>query len=168
VITGFADQAVILPSAAATLGVFVSMQWWRGAIAWIGIVGATLVRLLKLRFFACNLVVPRELIGNASCHTAGAAVVYGGLVVLMARSIWDSKCGLIPVSIAISTLIAAVIGETRLQLDQHSKMEVLVGGGIGTFGAISFAVLAGPPTVNLRVGRLLFLALLVIALFYGG
>jgi membrane-associated phospholipid phosphatase len=168
-ITDFADGAVVLPLAGAALLIFVSLRWWRGALAWIAAVGSTLalILLLKLRFFACDQVVPGELVRNPSGHTAAAAVVYGGLATMVVRSIWDMRRGLAPLAVAISTPIAVVIGVSRLQLDKHSMLEVLVGSGIGIAGAASFALLAGSPKRDLRFGRLLLLSLLVIALFYG-
>lgn len=168
-ITNFADQAVVLPLAAATLGLFVFRQWWRGAVAWVATVGVTLalILFLKLRFFACDQMTAEALVRNPSGHTAAAAVVYGGLAVVVVRSFREMKRGLLPVTIAISTLIAVVIGVSRLELDKHSVLEVFVGSAIGVAGAVSFAVLAGPPKPNLRFDRLLLLSLAVIVVFYG-
>lgn len=169
VITDFADQAVVLPLATVILGAFAFMQWWRGAIAWSAVVGSTfaLILLFKLRFFACDQVLPEDLVRNPSGHTAAAAVVYGGLAITMVRSNAAIERALVPVVIAIPTLIAVVIGVSRLRLDKHSMVEVLVGAGIGIAGAAAFALLGGAPRGNLRFRRLLFLPLLVIAVFYG-
>jgi len=60
-----------------------------------------------------------------------------------------------------------VIGVSRLRLDKHSMLEVLIGAGVGISGAVFFALLAGPPKGNPRFRRRLLLAVLVIALFYG-
>jgi membrane-associated phospholipid phosphatase len=167
-VTDFADQAVVLPLVGATLGIFMVMQWWRGAVAWISAVGFTLalILLLKLRFFACSQLTTEALVRNPSGHTAAAAVVYGGLAIVVIRSFWDVKRGLIAVAIVISTLIAVVIGVSRLNLDKHSVLEVVVGSAIGVAGAAGFALLAGPPKRSLRFD-LLLLVLLVIAAFYG-
>src|SRR5690349_19214711 len=96
-ITDFADQAVVLPLAAVILGMFAFTQWWRGAIAWSAVVGSALalVLLFKLRFFACNQVLPEVLVRNPSGHTAAAAVVYGGLAVTIVRSKWAMDRALI-------------------------------------------------------------------------
>jgi len=168
-ITDFADQAVVLPLSAVVFVVFAVMQWWRGAIAWGAVVGSALalILLFKLRFFACNQALPDALVRNPSGHTAAAAVVYGGLAIAMVRSKWTMDRALIPVTAAISILIAVVIGASRLRLDKHSVLEVLIGGAIGVAGAVFFALLAGPPKGNPRFRRRLLLAVLVIAVFYG-
>jgi membrane-associated phospholipid phosphatase len=169
VITDFADEAVVLPLAGATLGIFIFMQWWRGAMAWVAAVGFTLalILLLKLRFFACNQLVPDALVRNPSGHTAAAAAVYGGLAAIAVGSIWNISGGLVPLAIAIATPIAIVIGASRLQLDQHSMLEVVVGSGIGIAGAATFAFLAGAPKRDLRFRRLLLLGLVIVALLHG-
>jgi membrane-associated phospholipid phosphatase len=168
-ITDLADQAVVLPLAAATLVLFACARWWRGTVAWAGAVGGTflLILLLKLRYFACNEMIPEELIRNPSGHTAAAAVVYGSLAITMARSLFGVRRGLIPGTIAIASLIAFVIGMSRLQLDKHSIAEVFVGGGIGVTGAVSFVRLGGPPVASLGRVRLLLVALLVVTVLHG-
>ncbi len=168
-ITDFADQAVVLPLAAATFALFGFMRWWRGTIVWMTTIGCTLalILLLKLRFFACNHAIPEELVRNPSGHAAGAAVVYGSLAITMVRSVWNMKRALVPSTVAIAASIAFVIGASRLQLDKHSMPEVVVGGGIGVVGAILFVLLAGAPTHNLRPVRLFIVTLLVIAVFHG-
>jgi membrane-associated phospholipid phosphatase len=168
-ITNFADQAVVLPLSAVILLVFAFMQWWRGAIAWSAVVGSAfaLILLFKLRFFACDQVLPGALVRNPSGHTAAAAVVYGGLAITIVRSKWTMDRSLIPIAAAISALIAVVIGASRIRLDKHSMLEVLIGASIGIAGAVSFALLAGPPKGNPRFRRRLLLVVLVIAVFYG-
>ena len=168
-ITNFADQAVVLPLSAVVFGVFAFMQWWRGAIAWSVVVGSAfaLILLFKLRFFACNQVLPEALVRNPSGHTAAAAVVYGSLAITIVRFKWTVDRTLIPVTAAISALIAVVIGASRLRLDKHSVLEVLIGAGIGVAGAVVFALLAGPPKGNPRFRRQLLLFVLVIVVFYG-
>jgi membrane-associated phospholipid phosphatase len=168
-ITDFADQAVVLPLSAAILIVFACMQWWRGAIAWSAVVGSAfaVILLFKLRFFACNQVLPEAIVRNPSGHTAAAAVVYGGLAITIVRSKWTMDRALIPIAAAISALIAGVIGISRLRLDKHSMLEVLIGAGIGIVGAVFFALWAGPPEGDLRFRRRLLVVVLVIAVFYG-
>jgi hypothetical protein len=138
-------------------------------MAWAATVGATLflILLFKLRYFACNQMIPDELIRNPSGHTAGAAVVYGSLVITVARRLVDLKRGLIPSTVAIAAAIALLIGLSRLALDKHSLAEVLVGGALGVAGAVSFVRLGGPPEARLGSLRMLMLAALVVALLHG-
>jgi membrane-associated phospholipid phosphatase len=168
-ITDFADPAVLLPIAAATLFVLVVRGWRRGAIAWVTALGWTvgLILILKLRFFACDQLIPEERIRNPSGHTAAAAVVYGSLGITIVRSTLDLRRWLIPVTIAMTLPIVVVIGASRLNLDQHSIAEVIAGGCIGIAGAVSFVLLAGPPTHNLGVIRLLLVSVMTIALLHG-
>jgi membrane-associated phospholipid phosphatase len=168
-ITDFADPAVILPIAAATLLILIATGWRRGVVAWIAAVGGTLclILLFKLRFFACDQLIPEARIRNPSGHTAAAAVVYGSIGITAAQSLLNVRRWLVPFTIAIALPIAIIIGASRMELDMHSMTEVVIGGCIGIAGAISFVALAGPPAHNLRVVRLLVIAVAVIALLHG-
>jgi membrane-associated phospholipid phosphatase len=168
-ITDLADQAVILPLTVGVALVFWASGWRRGAIAWISAIGASLVLIiiLKLRYFACGDFVSEGSVDNPSGHTAAAAAVYGGLLSAVARSIWDDKNWAVFCAIASSAAIASVVGETRLTLDMHSIMEVMLGGAIGISGAASFALLSGAPSHAVQIGRVLAAAMLAMAVFYG-
>jgi membrane-associated phospholipid phosphatase len=168
-ITDFADPAVILPIAAGTLFILAATGWRRGAVAWVAAIGGTLclILALKLRFFACDQLIPEERIRNPSGHTAAAAVVYGSIGITVVQSALNIRRWVVPFTIAIALPIAIVIGASRLELDLHSMAEVVTGGCIGVAGAVSFVILAGPPARNLRVVRLLAIAVAVIALLHG-
>ena len=90
-------------------------------------------------FFACSNLFGGTGIQSPSGHTAAAAVIMGGALVLFLR-------GRIPgvVLAAIPLAIAVLIGLTRLAVHAHSVPEVLVGGAVGLGGAAALALLAGP------------------------
>lgn len=168
-VTDFGDQAIILPLAVGIALVFALSGWRRGALAWAAAIGGTLalVLFLKLRFFACGHFLPGASLSNPSGHTAAAAAVYGGLVAMVMRSIWDNKLWSLSCAVIIAVFLAVVIGESRLILDLHSMAEVVVGGAIGVGGAVSFVMLAGPPSHAVRMARVVLVGLLVIAMLYG-
>ena len=148
---------------------FALSGWRRGALAWSAAIGGTLglILFLKLRFFACDQLLLEARLRNPSGHTAAAAAVYGGLVTTVVRSIWNIRRWALPCTVAIALLLAVVIGASRLMLDLHSMAEVVVGGAIGVGGAVSFTVLAGPPSPAVRMSRVVVMSLLLIALLYG-
>ncbi len=140
-LTNFADQAVILPVAAATALVLAATRWWRGLGAWIVAVGGVLavILLLKLVFAACAGLGGDTGIRSPSGHTASAAVVYGGVLILTLRN------RLPPAWLAaLPLLMAALFGATRLILHVHTPGDVVAGGLIGMAGAAALAWMAGP------------------------
>jgi hypothetical protein len=52
-------------------------------------------------------------------------------------------------------------------LDLHSIAEVVVGGTIGVGGAASFVMLAGPPSLGVRMMRVVATSLLIVVVLYG-
>lgn len=104
----------------------------RGALAWTAAIGGTLalILLLKLRFFACGYFLPDSGVGNPSSHTAAAAAVYGGLVAMILRFIWNDGRWAFFCAVTTGVLLAVVIGRSRVILDTHSMAEVVVGGAI--------------------------------------
>ncbi len=140
-LTDFADQAVMLPLAAA-IGLALALSgWWRGCAAWIVAVAGVLgtIGVLKVAFFACSNVLGGTGIHSPSGHTASAAVIMGGALILFLRGRTPLPVlALIPVSLAI------LFGITRLAVHAHSVPEVVVGGCVGIVGAAVLAVLAGP------------------------
>lgn len=159
-LTDFADQAVVLPliaTVAIALGV---LGWRRGAVAWLAAVGLSFgaVFLLKLALFACGPALGVPALRSPSGHAAAAAVVAGGLAVILGWR-W-------PRVLALASLGAAAIGATRVALGLHSVPEVIVGGTLGLGGALGFAMLAGTrPALRLRW---LFAAIGVAALLLHG
>jgi membrane-associated phospholipid phosphatase len=168
-VTDFGDQAVILPLAVGVALVLALSGWRRGALAWMAAIGGTLalVLFLKLRFFACVHFLPGASVSNPSGHTAAAAAVYGGLVAMILRFIWDDTRWALSCAVTVGILLAVVIGKSRLMLDLHSMAEVVVGGAIGVGGAVSFVVMAGPPSHAVRIERVVLTGLLITAMLYG-
>ena len=111
-VTNFGDQAVVVPLAVGIALIFALSGWRRGALAWTAAIGSTLslILFLKLRFFACDHLLTEARPGNPSGHTAAAAAVYGGLLAIAMRSIWDTKRWALPCTVAIAVFLAVVIG----------------------------------------------------------
>lgn len=168
-VTDFGDQAVVVPLAVGIALLFALSGWRRGALAWTAAIGSTLslILFLKLRFFACDHLLTEAPPGNPSGHTAAAAAVYGGLLAIAMRSIWNVKRWALPCTVAIAGFLAVVIGASRLILDLHSMEEVVVGGTIGVVGALSFVMLAGPPLRGVRMLRVVAIGLLIVFVLYG-
>jgi len=164
-VTNFGDQAVLLPLTVGVALVFASSGWLRGAVAWTTAIGATLAvtLALKLSSLACAHLALGTFLNSPSGHTAGAAAVYGGLFVILARLFTKAGHWTLP----CATSIALVIGTSRLTLDLHTGPEVVTGGAVGVCGALATAKLAGAPPPGLRVRRLVAMALLVVVVFHG-
>jgi membrane-associated phospholipid phosphatase len=159
-LTDFADQAVILPLVLAVSIALACQGWRRGALVWLGAVGATFAVMLglKLAFLACSPVFGPMDIRSPSGHVAAATVVAGGLAALLTRR---------PASILpVAALAASVIGISRLVLGAHSLPEVGLGALVGLAGAAALIRLAGDPP-RLRLAPLVPPIVLVFALFHG-
>ena len=107
-VTDFGDQAVVVPLAVGIALIFALSGWRRGALAWTAAIGGTLslILFLKLRFFACDHLLTEARPGNPSGHTAAAAAVYGGLLAIAMRSIWNIKRWALPCTVAIAVFLA--------------------------------------------------------------
>lgn len=160
-LTDFADQAVMLPLAAA-IGLALGLSgWWRGCLAWVVIVSGVLgtIAVLKYVFFACFNILQVTGIHSPSGHTASAAIIMGGGLILFLR-------GRVPtaVLVVVPVAFAVVFGISRLAVHAHSVPEVIAGGAIGVAGAIVLAWLAGPrppvPSWPASLGALAVLAAL--------
>ncbi len=116
--------------------------WWRGLLAWLVVVPGVLgtVGLLKFVFFSCAGPLAATGIHSPSGHTAAAAVIYGGLCVLLLR-------GRVPdgVLFAVPPAFAVLFGVSRLAVHAHVPAEVLMGGGIGLAGAAVLVPAGRPP-----------------------
>jgi membrane-associated phospholipid phosphatase len=158
-LTDFADEAVVLPLALAVGVALLVLGWRRGAMAWLVAVGGTLalVLVLKLAGWACG----PPLLRTPSGHAAAAAVVCGGLALIMIRRDRPRR------ALLIAVLAAAVVGTSRLLLGAHSLPEVLLGGAIGIAGASLLARLAGPPPQGLRARWVAAVAVAVLVVFHG-
>ena len=158
-LTNFADEAVVLPLALAVGVVLLLLGWRRGAAAWMVGVGGTLALMLVLKVagWACGPPLWR----TPSGHAAAAAVVCGGLALIVVRRDRPYR------AVFIAVLAAAVIGASRLLLGAHSLPEVVVGGAVGIAGASLLARLAGPPPQGLRARWVAAVVVAVLVLFHG-
>ena len=140
-VTDFADEAVLLPLATGVALLFAVLGWRRGAIAWVAAVGGAMATmlLLKLVFIACGPCWFGDALSSPSGHTAAGTAVYGGLAGLLLR-----RYGPWPRLLA-AACIAVVIAVSRLALSLHTGPEVLLGGLVGTAGAMLFVRAAGAP-----------------------
>jgi membrane-associated phospholipid phosphatase len=159
-LTDFADQAVVLPVVLVVALLLAATGWWRGAVVWLGVVGATFgtILVLKLAFLSCQPVFTPWELRSPSGHTAAAAVVAGGFVTLLG--------GRQLAALAVSVCAAALIGLSRVELGAHSLREVMLGAAAGVAGAAVLARLAGRPPVT-RPVLLLGVAIVVAALVHG-
>lgn len=159
-LTDFADQAVVLPVVAVVAFMLVAMGWRRGALVWLGVVGATfgVILALKLVFLGCQPVFHRWSLRSASGHTAAASVVVGGFAALLG--------GRELAVLTASVLAALAIGSSRVELGAHSLPEVFVGAAVGITGAWVLWHLVGRPPVR-RPVTLLAVALVVAAVAHG-
>jgi membrane-associated phospholipid phosphatase len=159
-VTDFADQAVALPIVMAVALILAVRGWWRGAVAWLGAIGATLgvILLLKVAFLGCEPVFAPWRLSSPSGHTATAAVVAGGLMALVT----GRQLGVL----LAASLAAVVIGTSRLELGFHSAAEVGIGAVVGVIGASVLCWLAGPPPAR-RPVSLLAVAAVVALLLHG-
>ena len=150
-VTDFADQGVLLPLAAGIALLLALSGWRRGALAWTAAIGGTLalILLLKLRFFACGHFLPDSGVGNPSGHTAAAAAVYGGLVAMILRFIWDDGRWAFFCAVTTGVLLAVVIGSgdtghsldgggCRGRRDRHRRRCIIRRAGGGPFACCPY------------------------------
>jgi len=164
-LTDFADQAVILPLALAIFLMLTAGGWWRGGLAWIFCVGATLaaVGLGKVLLAACGPIQLGAALASPSGHTASATIVYGGLLVLLWRADGARQRR---ARVVCVIAIAALIGLTRIALGAHTWPDVIAGAFAGLAGIACLARLAGPPP-RPRIARLLAVTIVVIGIMHG-
>ncbi len=161
-VTDFADEAVMLPLFILVAVALVVSGWYRGTAAWLLAVGGVLavMALLKFLFFSC-IALRATGIHSPSGHTAAAAAIYGGGLVLLLRG------RLHPLLLAaIPLLIAIVFAITRIALHAHVPAETLVGGAVGLSGAALCVMLAGRRPA-LRTWPMVASCLLVMVLLHG-
>ncbi|MGH7154826.1 MAG: phosphatase PAP2 family protein [Acetobacteraceae bacterium] len=158
-LTDLSDEAVILP-VAATVGLILWAQGWRrGALGWSLAVGGTLTTMLvmKLVGIACG----PDMLRTPSGHTAAAAVVCGGLVVILGRG---GRCRTV---LLAAVPAAVIIGLLRWLGRVHTVPEVVLGGMIGIGGALILARLAGAPPAGLRARWVVGAVIATLVLFHG-
>jgi membrane-associated phospholipid phosphatase len=157
-LTDFVDQAVLLPLAFAVALVLAATGWRRAAGMWALMIVIGFGAMLLAKLFALCVPLPLA-IRSPSGHTAGAAMVYGGLAALLPIAL--------RARLLIAVLVALVIGVSRLALGMHTPAEVILGGLLGVAAVAVFCRLIGPPPAGLSVWRGLALALLIGVAFHG-
>ena len=163
-VTDFADQAVLIPAAIAVAVGFAAAGWYRGALAWSGVLACTWVSILLLKL-ACLLFGSfwMEGLHSPSGHTASAAAAAGGFLGLIVRR-WGGDWRW---TIPISAGFAIIIGLSRLALHVHTRLDVLVAGMVGVVSAVVLVVLAGPPPPKLRLSPIIMAVAVLILLLHG-
>jgi len=134
-LTGTGDLAVLVPLI-GILSVWLlltrqlaALCWWSTAVAICA--GAT--AFLKIYFYVCP---PAADFSNPSGHTSLSTLVYGGLTLLISRSVigWRRY-----VVVLLGAAVVFSIGMSRLLLHAHSFPEVLFGWLIGSLALWIFA-----------------------------
>ena len=167
-LTDFADQAVILPLACAVALALLLAGWRRGALAWVASVVGTLgaVLIAKMAVLACIALVVLPDLRSPSGHTASAAVVYGGLIVLLLPTPARGARRLV-VALLFGAAFAVLFGGTRLALHVHTLSDVIAGACLGIAGALVLARVAGPRPAGFRAAAPVAAALAVALLLHG-
>ncbi len=162
-LTDFADQAVAIPLATVVAFGLALCGWWRGLLAWLLVVPGVLglMGFLKFLFYSCATLDVTG-IQSPSGHTAVAAAIYGGMLVLLLR-------GRLPdaVVFAVPPALAIVVGITRIAVHAHVLAEVVAGGAVGLVGAAMLAALAGPRPPLRRNWPIWIGATVVMVIFHG-
>jgi membrane-associated phospholipid phosphatase len=166
-ITDFGDTAVTVPLAGLVVGFLAIARHWRTVVGWVlailgcgGTIGA-----IKSLLAACGYRVSIAGVASPSGHVAMSTAVYGSLVTLIA--IGMPFRFRVPLRLA-TVLFLLAIAASRLVLDAHDPMEVIVGGVIGLSAVLAFCLLAAPLPDDLPVRWLSALSLLLVALLHGG
>ncbi len=163
-VTDFADQAVLIPSGIAVAISFGVARWYRGALAWSGVLACTWVSILLLKL-ACLLCEPLWVEGlhSPSGHTAGAAALAGGFFGLIVRRRGGDWRWTVPISAGLAT----AIGWSRLALHVHTGLDVLLAGVVGVLSATVLVMQAGPPPPRLRLSPIITALAVMILLLHG-
>ncbi len=149
----------MLPLAVAVGLMLLLLGWRRGALAWLAALCATLgaMLLLKLAMIPCG---PPPL-HTPSGHTAAAAVVCGGLALILGRGRYTGAV------LLAAAAAALVIGLSRLALGMHTASEVIIGGIVGLAGAMLLVRLAGRPPAHLNLRWIVGTVVVILVLFHG-
>ncbi len=157
-ITDLADQAVILPLVLVVALAWLAQGRRRAAAVWLLAVCATFAVMLALKLFFLGCPGVSSL-RTPSGHVAAAAIMAGGLAMLLSSRRWP----VLPAAL----LAALVIGWTRLALGEHTLHEVLVGALVGLAGVLALLRFAGPLPPQRFAPRIALAALAVVLVFHG-
>ncbi len=142
----------------------------RAAIGWTAAIGCVwaILLVLKLAGYTIAAVFPDTLFSEVdlltpSGHVASSASIYGSLIGLLL----PRPGTLMHRSVLAATVVAVVIGTTRIALGVHSLAEVVVGGLVGVAGAAALAAIVQAAIVRRARLPLIASTLVIIATFHG-
>lgn len=164
-ITNFADQAVILPLT-AVVAVVLFLKWRWGSYIWCLCVATTLLLTvaLKLALYILVSFLPFSIgMRSPSSHVAMGAIVYGIIISLIIGRGYAT----FNITLISSTIVAIILASTRLMLEVHTKLEVIIGMIIGVIGAVTFTVLANRYPRKISPGYLAVATMMVALIFHG-
>jgi membrane-associated phospholipid phosphatase len=168
-VTGFGDQSVILPFAAAVAIALAASGARREALIWCGAIFIALFATLvaKVLFLPCGHLIPLLGIRSPSGHTAAAIAAYAGFAMLWVKLAQDRWMRAAFISVALAGCLAIAV--SRVLIGAHTTPEVLFGGLIGLASPV---ILAGvePPASEPRPRPtllLLLVPLILVLLFHG-
>lgn len=164
-VTGFGDQAVILPFVVTVAIALAAAGARREAFYWCVAIFAALLGSLvaKLFFIPCGHLFPGLDIRSPSGHTTATIAAYGGFAVLWAKLARDRRMTALFIGTAVVGCVAIAL--SRVLLGAHTVPEVLLGAAIGLV-APAILYRAEPPSTEPRPRPTLFLLLVPLALTF--
>ncbi|HEX3064361.1 MAG TPA: phosphatase PAP2 family protein [Candidatus Polarisedimenticolia bacterium] len=166
-VTDFGDTAVTLPLAALTIAFLFVSGWRRAAFAFgLALLACAIaIGLAKLALESCGHPLLHTDITNPSGHAAVSTTVYGSLAVLFAGNV---AAGRRWIPIAGGAVLLAAIALSRVELDAHSLVEVVLGLAIGLAAlALFYRQVAGEPAIAIHGLWLALAGVVVIAIMHG-
>lgn len=168
-ITDMGDSALMLPLAVMLAVVLWTQQSTKAALVWLGtlIPGLAAMTVLKLVGHACSDAIAIPSLVSPSGHAAFAAMVYGSAAVVLARHT-SGPMRWVPVLAAVG--VVAAVAASRLLLEWHTPLEVVIGLVIGAITVALFAqYYRRLPPAEIRSRRMVALAgvaaLLIVTLY---
>ncbi|CAA7615422.1 putative phosphatase [Candidatus Terasakiella magnetica] len=162
-LTTLGDAALLLPLAGLLVAA-VAAKDGGAAVLWAGVIigGAGIIAAIKIAYY-----LGLSPLGNVSGHAGLALLVLGGTAryaPLFMPQPWHH----LPLRLAL-TLLAVLIGASRVSLDYHTLGEVIAGAALGLTGIGILARRPLPPTPTRHYRRMIWGVplLLLLPLTYG-
>lgn len=164
-LTDFGDTAVLLPLSLVFFIWLLATHRAGTALLWLATVFACnfVIGALKLYFLSCPA---SDMLRSPSGHTGFGVLVYGSITLVLARAVrrrWMR--GLI---IVLGAGLVAAIAISRLILNNHSPLEIVIGAAIGGIALAVFAALYKPGSGRPRQVLVLAAVALLVALIFHG
>ncbi|WP_406237065.1 phosphatase PAP2 family protein [Acetobacter orientalis] len=134
-ISGFGDQAVVIPLCFIIFSLFYFVGWRRGAVIWFSCIGVTLAIIVVAKVIGLlwgEWYVSNDRAFSLSGHVAASVVVYGTLLNLFTFR----HCKLWFQAVRLPLCIAVFMGYARLELHAHTYAEVIMGALAGCVGSV--------------------------------